>query len=146
MQLKSILPQSYSISLRSGNWVRMLQWIWCRERMSGATPVASSEVKVASLWLRDGGGWQECIEMGGASTGGITNVNLKRTPRKLETVSLQRGFSVGKQVSTCHLPVCDVTELLQPVLYAMDAFFYSCTLKPMVVFVWPLCVQAAALA
>lgn len=106
MQLKRVLPQSYSISLRSGNWVLMLQWIWCRERISGATSVASSEVKVASLWLREGGGWQECIEMGGASTGGITNVNLKQTPRKLQTVSLQRGFSVnvGKQVSVS--PTC----------------------------------------
>lgn len=74
---RSILPQSYSISLRSGNWVLMLQWIWCRERIRGVTSAVSLEVKVACLWLREGGGWQECIEIGGASTGGITNVNLK---------------------------------------------------------------------
>lgn len=34
------------------------------------------EVKAACLWLREGGGWQQCMEMGGASTGGIANVNL----------------------------------------------------------------------
>lgn len=45
-----------------------------------------------------------------------------------------------------HLPVCDVTELLQPVLNATDGLFYSCALKPVVVFIWPLRIQTAALA
>lgn len=74
---RSFLPQSYCMSLRSGNWVLMLQWIRWRLRVSGATWVDSMEVKAACLWLREGGGWQQCMEIGGASTGGITNVNLK---------------------------------------------------------------------
>ena len=71
------LPQSYCMSLRSGNWVLMLHWMRWRLRVSGATWADSMEVKAVCLWLREGGGWQQCMEMGGASTGGITNVNLK---------------------------------------------------------------------
>lgn len=74
---KSISPQSYSMSLRSGNWVLMLHWIRWREPKSGVTWVESVEMKAACLLLRDGGGWQECIEIGGPSTVGIAKVNLK---------------------------------------------------------------------
>lgn len=69
------------MSLRSGNWVLMLHWIRWRHRVSGATWVDSMEVKSTSFWLREGGGWQQCMEMGGASTGGIAKVNLKMRTR-----------------------------------------------------------------
>lgn len=55
----------------------MLHWMRCRLRASGATWEESSEVNTACWWLRDGGGWQLCMVMVGASTGGITNVNLE---------------------------------------------------------------------
>lgn len=75
----------------------MLQWIWCRERKRGAASAVSLEVKVACLRLREGGGWQECIEIGGASTGGITNVNLKWAQEinscKFQKVVLYPGFN-----------------------------------------------------
>ena len=76
--LEGDVPQSYWMSLRSGKWVLMLHWMRCRLCESGATWEASMEVKTARLWLRDGGGWQECMEIGGASTGGMTNANLER--------------------------------------------------------------------
>ncbi len=45
-----------------------------------------------------------------------------------------------------YLPVYNVTEQPQPLLNAVDGLSHSTTLKPVVVFVLPLCEQAAALA
>lgn len=44
------------------------------------------------------------------------------------------------------IPVNNVTEQLQPVLDAVDGLSHSSTLKPVVMFVLPLCEQTAALA
>ena len=64
------------MSLRSGKWVRMLHCMRCRLRVSGASCVDRAEEKTTCLWLSEGGGWQQCMVMGAASTGGITKVNL----------------------------------------------------------------------
>lgn len=55
------------------------------------TWVDSVEVKSASFWLREGGGWEECMEMGGASTGGIANVNLQIGRKGKMLVSCSKG-------------------------------------------------------
>ena len=70
------LPQSYWMSLRSGKWVLMLHWMRCRLRVSGVSCVDRAEENTACLWLSEGGGWQQCMVMGAASTGGITKVKL----------------------------------------------------------------------
>lgn len=135
----------------------MLHWIRWREPKSGVTSVESVEVKAACLLLRDGGGWQECIEIGGPSTVGIAKVNLK-----LRTIHNHRNFLnlfLAKALAsldvnviqkrthlTLYIPFYDVTELFQPVLNAVDGLPHSLTVKPVVVFVLPLCIQTAALA
>lgn len=89
------LPQSYCMSLRSGNCVLMLHWIRWRLRVRGATWAESMEEKTVCLWLREGGGWQQCMEIRGASTGGITNVNLKLNTEKQQLN--HKSFSLSPQ-------------------------------------------------
>lgn len=75
----------------------MLHWMRWRQRFRGATWLDSVEVKSASFWLREGGGWEECMEMGGASTGGIANVNLENEQENSWAGNLnidKRNFSV----------------------------------------------------
>lgn len=85
------------------------------------------------------------MEMGGVSTGGITNVNLNtnknnRLACKVSTTLVIR-CTLGKQV-----PVYDIVETLQSVLDALDGICYSVTLKPEVLLVLPLSEQTAAVA
>lgn len=143
------LPQSYCMSLRSGNCVLMLHWIRWRLRVRGATWVDSMEEKAACLWLREGGGWQQCMEIGGASTGGIANVNLKMGTINNSYKSfllVKAPVSPERYQLISYLPVYNVTEQPQPLLNAVDGLSHSATLKPVVVFVLPLCEQTAALA
>lgn len=70
-------PQSYWMSLKSGNWVRMLHTIRCKGRARGQSSQASCSWKAAWRGASQGGGWQACREGAGASTGGMTKMNLQ---------------------------------------------------------------------
>lgn len=83
--------------------------------------------------------------MGGASTGGIANVNLNVSAVNKQRVSHRYGQQNASQL-TGQLPVYDVTEQLQPVLDALDGLSHAVTLTPVVGFVLPLREQTAALA
>lgn len=76
--LTTNLPQSYWMSLKSGNWVRMLHTIRCKGRARGQSSQANCSWKAAWRGASQGGGWQACREGGGASTGGMTKMNLWR--------------------------------------------------------------------
>lgn len=75
-------PQSYWISLKSGNWVRMLHTIRCKGRARGQSSQANCSWKAAWRGASQGGGWQACREGGGASTGGMTKMNLQKEEGK----------------------------------------------------------------
>lgn len=75
-------PQSYWMSLKSGNWVRMLHTIRCKGRARGQSSQANCSWKAAWRGASQGGGWQACREGGGASTGGMTKMNLQKEEGK----------------------------------------------------------------
>ncbi len=70
------LPQSYWISLKSGKCVLMLHWMRWSVCVCGEKWEDRTEEKWPCWCLRQGGGWQVCMVIGFASTGGMTKVNL----------------------------------------------------------------------
>lgn len=116
----------------------MLHWMRWRQRVSGTIWLDSVEVKSASLRHREGGGWEECMEMGGASTGGMANVNLKKKKKKSSKFSTLASALELHSRSGISLPVNDVTEHVQSVVDALDGLLHGVTLEPQVAVVGPL--------
>lgn len=102
----------------------MLHWTRWRERVSGVTWADRVEVKSASFWLREGGGWEECMEMGGASTGGITNVNLNiRRKCKINEKNNSEGNNFYTNWKKMHKPKITNIVYLSMMSLSMSSLF-----------------------
>ena len=71
-------PQSYWISRTSGNCIFMPLVIGCMKVVLGISSLWSFSSRCCIFAKWEGGTWDACSLMGGASTAGITNTNLAR--------------------------------------------------------------------